>query len=279
RQTATSSASTSTRTSTRPCRATRSRTSRSASTRSWAKYGGKTRLTETGHPSDGGGRANFGAAQNYWNQYQTWANSNGGPSPFYFQFHDATNKAGDEGHFGISADGFTWKFNVAPAATTPAPTPSPTPAPTTTVPATTTPAPTTAETTPAPTNSTTEHNTTTPAPTSGNATLESVIDVTIPATLPVLDDSVAATGAAPATTAPIANIQEVSTSSSDSADNVTLPVVTSLVCAVGVAAVALVVIRNRRKLEEDKDVDFYADGHRDTADGRSMWQRDSVAVL
>ncbi|RHY21845.1 hypothetical protein DYB36_014143, partial [Aphanomyces astaci] len=113
-----------------------------------SKYPGRVHLTETGWPSEGNYKATFDKAKKYFFDYQEWKKTNGGECPYYFQFHDVSVKHGDECHFGLSADGATWKFDVAPAPATPAPTtaaPS-TPAPTTAAPTTdapTTDAPTT----------------------------------------------------------------------------------------------------------------------------------------
>ncbi|ETW06916.1 hypothetical protein H310_03030 [Aphanomyces invadans] len=113
-------------------------------------FGQKVRLTETGWPSAGITQGNYvssraNAAQ-YFKDYEAWVDKLTGETsqwPFYFQFADVPAKVGFEGHFGLSVDGASWKFDVIPT-TTPAPTTT-TPPPTTTTPkpTTTTPKPTT----------------------------------------------------------------------------------------------------------------------------------------
>jgi glucan endo-1,3-beta-D-glucosidase len=193
-----------------------------------AKYPGKdVRLTETGWPSEGGPpEANFDAAQKYFRQYQEWATTNGGYSPFYFQFHDVSIKGGAEAHFGIAlSNGQSWKYDVAPAASSNANDP---PAP---APSTSTPVPTT-------TNAIIAHNASTEPSVVQTSTSPPVTTLLPRSTLPLYEANTA--------------------SGTVSETNVTAIVLGSMGSLLVVAAaIAVFVYRTRRKMRQDKESDLF----------------------
>ncbi|KDO35381.1 hypothetical protein SPRG_22050 [Saprolegnia parasitica CBS 223.65] len=234
------------------------------------KWGGKARITETGWPSTGGSynghHSTYDNAKSYFDKFNDWAGSNGGDTTYYFMFKDVPNKGGYETHFGVMDGNGNWN-----------PTPSPTPEPTTATPepTTVTPEPTTIEVAfngssssngTAPSN-----NSTGSSNSSSNGEEDSLLGT--PVTLVPSSGSTpgGASGATPGTPGTggtgatkaggqeTLNQNNANTGAADDSNGSKSAVsyVLGGMALVGVAAVTVLVVNNRRKnrlLEDEKDI-------------------------